>query len=357
MFQITSEYQSARTGILKTSHGKVETPVFMPVATKANVKTLSSKDLDELGTEAIISNALILYLKPGLEAVRDVHDFMNFKNCIFTDSGGMQILNDELLQGIDNNCVKFKSPFDGKIHDFTPELCAEIQSKLGSDVAMVLDDQPHYGKTEEETTVSAMRTVHWAQRFKLAHDNEKQFVFGITQGGVFDNIRKDCTQKLVEMGFDGYAIGGLGIGEPAEGRTRIAKLSNELLPRDKPRYLMGIGSVEDILNAIGHGVDIFDSAFPTRNARHGTLYTSSGKLNIGRKEFESDEKSVDKNCNCELCKNHSLAYLHHLFENYEPTGLRLATIHNLTYMLNLMKEARTAIKEKRFGEFRKSALS
>jgi len=327
----------------------------MPVATKANVKTLTSEDLEKLKVQAVISNALILYLKPGLDCTpKGVHDFMNWHGTIFTDSGGFQILNDELLQGINNDSVKFKSPFDGKIHEMKPEDCAEIQSKLGSDVAMVLDDCPAQGKSEEEVTISAMRTVHWAKRFKMVHKNKKQLVFGITQGGIFENVRKDCTKKLVEMDFDGYGIGGLSIGEPKEDMNRMVALSDKLLPKDKPRYMMGLGSPQDIRESISQGVDVFDSAFPTRNARHGTLYTSAGKVNIQRKEFEKDESPLDPECECECCRKHTKAYLHHLFQNYETAGLRLATIHNLTFVLKLMRDAREAIKEGKFEAFTNS---
>jgi queuine tRNA-ribosyltransferase len=331
----------------------------MPVATKATVKTLSSHELIEIGTQALIANAFLLYLRPGMEVLKKaggLHDFMNWNRAIFTDSGGFQILNDELLMKIDDSGVIFKSPFDGSKHEFTPEKCAQVQMELGSDIAMVLDDCPSYGISFDEVRVSTKRTFEWAKRFKKSHNKEDQLVFGIVQGGVFNELRADCAKALKEMNFDGYAIGGLSIGEPKEVMNEVVRYNSPMLPEDKPRYLMGVGSPEDILEAISFGIDIFDSAFPTRNARHNTIYTKNGKINLGKEHYNKNLGPLDEGCGCYTCKNYSLSYVNHLLREFEWLGLRLTTIHNLYFLESLMKEARNEIEARNFSNFKEKFL-
>ncbi len=349
----------ARLGKLRTKHGDVDTPAFMPVATKATVKTLSNHELNDIGTQSIIANAFLLYLRPGMEVLNEaggVHGFMSWDRTIFTDSGGFQMLNEDILIKVSDSGVIFKSPFDGSRHEFTPEKCAQVQVELGADVAMVLDECPAYGSSFDEMQTSMKRTLNWARRFKDAHKSDEQLVFGITQGGVFRDLRRECTEALVRIDFDGYAIGGLSIGEPKEEMNEVLSYSTPLLPQDKPRYLMGVGSPEDMLEAISLGTDIFDSAFPTRNARHNTVYTKNGKINLGKEHYNKDFGPIDQGCGCYTCRNHSLAYVNHLLREFEWLGLRLATLHNLHFLENMMKEARNAIKRGEFTRFKDEFL-
>lgn len=349
----------ARLGKFQTKHGYIDTPAFMPVATKATVKTLSNDELLEIGTQAIIANAFLLYLRPGMEVLNEaggIHGFMNWDRTIFTDSGGFQMLNEDMLLKVGSSGVVFKSPFDGSRHDFTPEKCAQVQVDLGSDVAMVLDDCPAYGSSFDEVQTSMKRTLEWARRFKDAHKSDEQLVFGITQGGVFKELRTECTNALVEMDFDGYAVGGLSIGEPKDVMNEVLRYSTPLLPEGKPRYLMGVGSPEDMLEAISLGVDIFDSAFPTRNARHNTVYTKKGKVNLGKEHHNKNFGPIDQGCGCYTCRNHTLAYVNHLLREFEWLGLRLTTLHNLYFLENLMKEARNSIKNGALSDFKDEFL-
>jgi queuine tRNA-ribosyltransferase len=281
---------------------------------------------------------------------------MGWSGIIFTDSGGFQILNPEFLIKVQDNHVVFKSPYDGNRHEFTPEKCAEVQMRIGSDVALTLDDCPPFGSEYDDVDKSIARTILWAEKFKAAHNDSAQNVFGIVQGGIFPNLRKKCSEALIEMDFDGYAIGGLCIGEPKELMHEVISQSTPLLPKDKPRYLMGVGSPEDMLEAVSHGVDIFDSVFPTRNARHNTVYTKKGKINIGREKFRDDLEPIDEGCKCYTCKTFTMAYVNHLLREHEYLGMRLATLHNLHFLVNLMREAREVISDGRFSEFKKEFL-
>jgi queuine tRNA-ribosyltransferase len=344
----------ARSGNLKINNRIFKTPGFLPVATKADVKLVSPDELYEIGSDGVISNAFLLYLRPGVEVIEKaggLHKFMNWDGIIFTDSGGFQILNPEFLIKVADSHVIFKSPYNGKKHEFTPEKCAQIQMKIGGDVALTLDDCPSYGTEYEKVAESMKRTIRWAEQFKNSHKSQQQNVFGIVQGGVFEDLRKQCSQAIVDMDFDGYAIGGLCIGEPKEIMHKVIFQSTHLLPQEKPRYLMGVGSPEDMLEAISHGVDIFDSVFPTRNARHNTVYTKSGKINIGKEKFKSELRAIDEGCECYTCQNFTLAYVNHLLREHEYLGMRLATIHNLHFLENLMRESQKAIEEERFSEF------
>jgi queuine tRNA-ribosyltransferase len=285
MFEVTAEERDARTGKLHTQHGVVETPCFMPVATKATVKTLTSDELNDLGVQAVITNALHLYLNPGVNILKNVgiHKFMNWDKTVFTDSGGFQLIRNFNLK-ITNNGPMFK--IDKTNHFFTPEKCTKTQNQIGSDVAMVLDDCPSYGNSYETVERSLKRTIEWAARCKNAHKNPEQLIFGIVQGGVFPDLRKRCAEKLLEIGFDGYGIGGLTIGEPKEEMFRTLNYTIPLIPKNKLIYMMGLGSPDDILESISLGVDVFDSAFPTRNARHRTVITTNGNFEITKKNTQ-----------------------------------------------------------------------
>lgn len=355
MFKIDDEDKNARTGKLYTEHGVVETPCFMPVATKATVKTLTSDELDDLGVEAIISNALHLYLNPGVNVLENIgiHRFMNWNKTVFTDSGGFQLIRDFNLK-VTNKGPMFK--INKTNHFFTPEKCTQTQNQIGSDVAMVLDDCPSYGSSYETVERSLKRTIEWAGRCKNAHKNPEQLIFGIVQGGVFPDLRKRCAEKLLEIGFDGYGIGGLTIGEPKEDMFRILKCTVPLIPVNRPRYMMGLGSPDDILESISLGVDVFDSAFPTRNARHRTVITTNGNFEITKKKYSNDFSPVDEKCRCYTCKNYSKAYIHHLFKEKELLGMRLLSIHNLFFILNMMKNVRKAIKNNEFDEYKKDFM-
>ena len=355
MFEVISEDAKARAGALKTGHGTVETPCFMPVATKGSVKTLSSSELGELGTEALISNAFVLYLKPGTEVIAEaggIHNFMNFDRTIFTDSGGFQILKDEFAPEVKDEGVIFRSPFDNTRHMFTPEKCIEVQGTIGSDVAMVLDDCPHYGNDHDHMEASVKRTTKWALRCKDAHKNKAQQLFAIVQGGTFRDLRETSAKSLVEIGFDGYGMGGLSIGEPKEKMLEVMEYTLPLLPRAKPRYLMGLGSPVELLRSISLGTDIFDSAFPTRNARHNSVYTTKGKYNISRGKYSKDFSPLEPGCTCHACENYTKAYIRHLTLTHEMLGMRLITIHNLHFLKELMKRARVAIIENNFEKFK-----
>jgi queuine tRNA-ribosyltransferase len=354
LFEIVHVSGTARAGKLYTKHGKVETPCFMPVATKGSVKTLSSQEVADLGVQAIISNAFILFLRPGVEVIEKaggIHEFMNWNRTIFTDSGGFQMLKKDFLLGVNRKGVVFRSPFDNTKHLFTPEMCMEIQSSLKSDVAMVLDDCPPFTKEFSYINESLIRTIEWAKRSITLRSNG-QLVFGIIQGGTYPDLRRKAVEELVIMDFDGYGIGGLSLGEPKEVMLDILEYTCRLIPEEKPRYLMGVGSPLELLESISSGIDIFDSAFPTRNARHNTVYTWKGKYNITRGKFSEDFSPLEEGCSCFTCKNYSRAYIHHLMKVYETLGMRLITIHNLYFLQQLMKEARQAIIEDRFNDFK-----
>ena len=347
----------ARAGKLRTNHGTIDTPAFMPVATKATVKTLTPDELYDMGTQVLISNAFHLLLSPGMEAIKKaggLHRFMSWKKGIFTDSGGFQMIRKDFPFKIKDEGITYKNLRDGKKYSYTPEICLENQKILGSDVAMILDECPAYGSDHGAVEASVERTIHWAERAKTIEQNEGQLFFAILQGGTFAELRKNCAEKLIGMDFDGYGIGGLSIGEPKELMNDVLRLSVPLVPEDKPRYLMGVGSPVEIINAIEFGIDIFDSAFPTRNARHQTLMIKSGNIDIARGKFALDLAPIDENCGCYTCRNYTRAYLHHLFKESELLALRLASIHNLHFIQTLIKEAREAIMEDSFAEFKRS---
>ena len=354
-FQITACSGTARTGVIKTLHGTINTPVFMPVGTRATVKTLSPHDLTEIGAEIILGNTYHLYLRPGHELIRQaggLHRFMSWDGPILTDSGGFQVMSLKGLRKITPEGVRFQSHIDGSHHFFSPEKVIEIQNDIGADIIMAFDECPPYPATKKYVAESLRITLDWAQRCKQAHKNADQALFGIVQGGVYDDLRRESALKLMEMGFPGYAIGGLSVGEEKKDMLRITKNMNNILPPEKPRYLMGVGTPLDLVNNIENGIDMFDCVMPTRNARKGTLFTRKGKLIIKSAKYKNDFRPVDSECKCYTCRNFSRAYLRHLFSVDEILGMRLATIHSLYFYHELIKFAREAIKKNRYKEFK-----
>lgn len=344
----------ARLGRFETPHGGFEVPVFMPVGTAGTVKAVSTSELKELGYEIILGNTYHLYLRPGLEIIKSfngIHNFINWHGSILTDSGGYQVFSLNELRKIRKNGVEFRSHIDGSKHFFTPEKVIEYQVVFGSDIAMVLDVCPPYPSDYEDVKTAVKLTTEWAKRSieKAKELNIK--VFGIVQGGVYEDLRKASAESLVFLDFDGYAIGGLGIGEPKDVMWKVVEEVVEVLPENKPRYLMGIGKPEDFIEGISRGIDMFDCVVPTRNARNGTLYTEKGKVLIKREKYKFDKRPIDENCGCFTCKNYSRAYLRHLYTSGEVLALRLNTIHNLYYYFSLIKNIRKAIIDEKLSEF------
>jgi len=348
---------NARLGILETPHGIIETPVFMPVGTQATVKAMTPEELKEIGATIILSNTYHLYLRPGhkiIEKAGGLHKFMNWDRAILTDSGGFQIFSLSSLRKIKEEGVEFRSHIDGSKHFFTPEKVIEIQNALGSDIIMSFDECAPYPADYDYVKKSMELTIKWAERGKKAHKNtEKQALFGIVQGGIYEDLRKECAQRLVEMDFPGYSIGGLSVGEPKNVMYDIVDLTTEYLPENKPRYLMGVGSPDDLIEGVIRGVDMFDCVLPTRIARNGTVFTSKGKLIVRDAPYAEDFSPLDEECDCYTCKNYSRAYIRHLFKANEILAARLATIHNLYFLIKLMERIREAIRQDRLLEFKK----
>ena len=352
----------ARAGIIRTPHGEIHTPVFMPVGTQATVKTLTPEDLEEIGAEIILGNTYHLYLRPGDDLVAKfghLHGFMNWKHSILTDSGGFQIFSLGDLRKIKEEGAYFRSHHDGSKHFISPEKSIDIQNNLGSDIMMVLDECPHGLSTREYLIPSIDRTTRWAKRCIDANKNpEKQGLFAIVQGGIYEDLRDRSLEGLMQYNddFSGFAIGGLAVGEPSEDMYRILEYITPKLPEDKPRYLMGVGEPLDMLEAIENGVDMMDCVHPSRIGRHGTVFTKYGRLVIKNKEYELDDRPLDIADNY-VCRNYTRAYIRHLFKANEILGQRLATYHNIWFLINLMKEARKAIEEGRFKEFKEEFIS
>lgn len=355
-FKIIAEEKSARTGVLKTAHGKIETPFFMPVATKGSVKYVSMQELGKMGYRCFISNAFLFSIRPGLNVIKKtkgIHNFVGWQHGIFTDSGGFQILREDFLPKATEEGVQFRNPFDQQKELLTPEKAIQIQNALGSDVAMCLDDVPAYGSSAARLKESQERTTRWAERCLKAHHNKKQLLFGICQGGTNEKLRKKSSQEIGSMNFDGLALGGLCLGEDKKIMHKMSDTSIREFPPEKPRYLMGVGSPKELLESISRGIDVFDSAFPTRTARHGMAFSKKGNLNLRNAEFRSDSKTVDSECNCFVCQSFSRAYLHHLVRVKEENGLRYLSHHNLFFLAGLMKEAREAIQKDRLRALKK----
>lgn len=357
MFKVSAESEAARAGILKTAHGKIRTPFFMPVATKATMKFIDQRELVEQGAECIIMNGFLISLKPGLDIIKKakgIHNFMNWKKSIFTDSGGFQVFSEKLFISVSDRGIYFRNPFDKSKIMLKPEGSIEIQNSLGSDVAMCLDQMPLYSHNKSEIEKAVSRTSLWAETCALTHKNKNQKLFAICQGGLHKTLRKKSISSLLKNDFDGYAIGGFGIGEPNKKMLSIVDFCNSLLPEDKPRYLMGVGSVREMLQGVEHGVDAFDSSFPTRMGRHGNIYTSGGRLNFKNGKYRADFSPLDKNCDCYVCRTYSRAYLYHLFKLNETNAKHHLSYHNLYFLQNLMRNARKAIIDGSFQKFKTS---
>ena len=359
MFTIKKTDGKARTGVLKLNSCVVNTPFFMPVGTKGTVKNLTPEQVLETGTECLISNAFIISLRPGVDVIEgqgQIHEFMKWSRGIFTDSGGFQILSKDFLVRKNEKGVYFRDPYSGTKGLFTPEDSVSIQNKIGSDVAMCLDDVPHYGKDREYMEDTLVRTTAWAARCKKAHKNSKQLLFGICQGGTYSDLRERSAKEINSIGFDGYAFGGLCIGESKKELVKAIESSVSQFDDDKPRYVMGMGSPDDIVVAVGLGCDCFDSIYPTQNARRGSLFTREGTIKIGAGKYKHDSSPIDKKCKCYACKNFSRSYIRHLLATHEQLGKTLAAIHNITFMQELMKDIREAISSGNYSEFQEEFL-
>ena len=347
----------ARLGSLKTVHGEIETPIFMPVGTNATVKAMTPADLMAVNAQIILANTYHLYLRPGhrlVEKMGGLHRFMNWERPILTDSGGFQVFSLGELRKIDENGVKFQSHLDGSYHILTPELAIQIQEALGADIIMCFDECPPATADYEYVRRSLELTTRWARRCKDAHNREGQQLFGIIQGGMHHDLRARSLNEICSIGFDGYALGGLSVGEEKEQMYGVMECCAPLMPQDAPRYIMGIGAPEDLIEAVWHGFDMFDCVMPTRNARNGMLFSSQGRINIKAKIYEEDEGPLDPECGCYVCRNYSRAYLRHLYRAGEILSSNLNTYHNLYYYLDLMQRVRKAIRDNSYTMFRKS---
>jgi queuine tRNA-ribosyltransferase len=347
----------ARLGICRTAHGSFETPSFMPVGTQATVKAMTPEELEELGAGIILANTYHLYLRPGHERVRrfgGLHSFMHWHRPLLTDSGGFQVFSLNSLVKVSREGVEFQSHLDGSRHFIGPEKAVEIQEALGADIIMCLDECTPYPATRETAERSLEITLEWAKRCRDARRGSEQALFGIVQGGMYPELRERSAEALIGIGFDGYALGGLSVGEDKETMFRVVAHAAPRLPEDRPRYLMGVGTVEDILEAVQQGVDMFDCVLPTRNARNGALFTRSGKIVIKNAKYADDPLPLDPGCSCYACRNYSRAYLRHLYLAEEILALRLNTIHNLHYYLQFMRDLRRALKEGTLDSFREA---
>ena len=346
----------ARLGVLHTPHGSFETPMFMPVGTQAAVKTMSPHELKEAGAKIILSNTYHLYMRPGHEIVKDaggLHKFMSWYGPILTDSGGFQVFSLSNLRDIHEDGVYFKSHIDGSKHFISPEKSIEIQNALGADIIMAFDECIPYPSDYDYVNNSVERTTRWAIRCKEAHRNtEKQALFGIIQGGTFSELRKKSAKEIIDIDFPGYALGGLSVGEPAEEMYAMLECTVPLMPEDKPRYLMGVGSPDYLIEGSKRGIDMFDCVLPTRIGRNGTALTKRGRVIIRDAVYSKDFSPLDAECDCYTCKNFSRAYIRHLLKVNEVLGMRLTTYHNIKFLIDLMKNIRQAIIEDKLGDFR-----
>jgi queuine tRNA-ribosyltransferase len=352
-----SKDSMARLGRLHTPHGVIETPIFMPVGTRATVKAMTPEEVKDLGAQIILSNTYHLYLKPGHELIKEaggLHKFMNWHGPILTDSGGFQVFSLGDLRKIKEEGVEFSSHIDGSKHFISPEKSIEIQNALGSDIMMAFDECAPYPASYEYVKKSMERTTRWAQRCKDFHkDWDKQAIFGIVQGGMYKDLRAQSAKDLVAMDFPGYAVGGLSVGEPRDLMCEVLEYTTPLLTREKPRYLMGVGTPDYLFEAVVRGIDMADCVLPTRIARNGTALTSHGKMVMRNAKYTKDFNRLDPECDCYTCNNYSRAYIRHLINVDEILGARLLTIHNLNFLIKLMDNIREAIKEDRLLEYKK----
>ncbi|MBU1529714.1 MAG: tRNA guanosine(34) transglycosylase Tgt [Gammaproteobacteria bacterium] len=355
-FKLKTTSGQARRGEITTAHGVIQTPIFMPVGTYGTVKGMTPRDLNEINAQIILGNTFHLWMRPGLDIMEKfggLHQFMGWKGPILTDSGGFQVFSLGAMRKIKEEGVHFRSPVNGDKLFLTPEESMRIQTVLNSDIVMIFDECTPYPATHTEARLSMEMSMRWARRSRDSFDEQgnQNGLFGIVQGGMYEDLRDISLQGLEEIGFDGYAIGGLSVGEPKDDMQRILAHTAPKLPQNKPRYLMGVGTPEDLVNAVGRGIDMFDCVMPTRNARNGWLFTRTGDIRIRNAKFRNDESPLDATCACYTCKNFSRAYLHHLDRSKEILGAHLNTMHNLHYYLELMREMREAIEQDRFDEF------
>jgi queuine tRNA-ribosyltransferase len=359
-FSLTKTCASARAGELITSHGVIPTPVFMPVGSQATVKTLTPDEIKALGARLILSNTYHLYLRPGIEVIKELgglHRFMDWDGAILTDSGGYQVFSLSALSKVTDEGVTFRSHIDGSSHFITPEMAVDLQEGMGSDIAMVLDE-PSASDTPLSKVRQAMERTHrWAERCLAAHKRADQQLFAIVQGGFSPELRRQSAEYLTSLDFPGYALGGLSLGEPKELTWETARYTLQYLPQDKPRYLMGVGSPEDMVEAVGLGIDMMDCVLPTRVARNGALFTRRGRVNIDNAAFREQDSPIEAGCDCYTCQHFSAAYVSHLFRAQELLAYRLATIHNLRFMARLMEDIRMVILNNSFESFKKGFLS
>ena len=349
----------ARCGEIQLVNGKIPTPVFMPVGTQGTIKTLTPEYLKETNTKIILCNAYHLCLRPGEKIIRQLgglHKFMGWGGAIITDSGGYQVFSLTGLIKVSDNGVEFQSPIDGTRLFLTPERMTQIQNDIGADIIMAFDECVPYPCEQDRASVAVKRTLNWAERCLSAHKNKQQTLFGIVQGSVFKELRIECAKNLAEMNFEGYAIGGLSVGEGGFLMNEVLDYTVEYLPEDRPRYLMGVGFPADILDAVERGIDMFDCVLPTRNARNGQALTSAGKVNLKNARYKNDFSPLDSECDCYTCKNFTKAYLSHLFRAEEFLGLQLNSLHNLNFMLKLTETIRNSISEGKFKETKKEFL-
>ena len=353
-FDLLATDGGARRGVLHLAHGTVQTPAFMLVGTYGTVKAMSPAEITEIGFEMVLSNTYHLSLRPGLaviEAHGGLHRFMGWDKPIITDSGGFQVFSLGALRKITEAGVKFSSPLNGDKIFISPEVSMQIQKVLNSDIVMIFDECTPYPATEQQAADSMRMSLRWAARSKAAHAGNPNALYGIVQGGMFEDLRDESARELIAMDFDGYAIGGLSVGEPKDDMARILRHTAPQLPVDKPRYLMGVGTPKDLVYAVGEGIDQFDCVLPTRNARHGILFTRRGEMRIRNARWKLDTDPIDPQCGCHACRHFSRAYLHHLIRANEILGARLATVHNLHYYQGLMAQMREAIETRRFTDF------
>jgi queuine tRNA-ribosyltransferase len=365
-FKRIAQDGKARAGVLETDHGVIETPIYMPVGTQGTVKATEQRELIELGAQIILGNTYHLYLRPGMDVIEQaggLHRFINWQKPILTDSGGFQVFSLTALRDIDDNGVTFRSHLDGSQHVFTPESVIQIERQLGSDIMMVFDECTPYPCEFEYAKKSSEMTLRWAERCKIAAEKQpalyghSQALFSIVQGSVYPEIREMSARALTQLEFDGYAIGGLAVGEPLEEMYKITEFTEQFLPAEKPRYLMGVGTPENILESIERGMDMFDCVIPTRNGRNGMLWTRDGTINIRNARYKTDFTPVDAECDCYTCRTFTRSCLRHLFITKEILALQLASIHNLALFLWIAREARKAILEKRFSEWKAMMLA
>lgn len=353
-FELDNIDHFARRGRLEFERGIAETPAFMPVGTYGTVKAMTPEELKDLGAQIILGNTFHLMLRPGTGIIQqhgDLHDFMHWDGPILTDSGGFQVFSLAEMRKITEEGVSFRSPIDGSPVDLTPEISMQVQRELGSDIVMIFDECTPYPATHSEASASMELSLRWALRSKKAHNDNPSALFGIVQGGMYDDLREKSVRELINIGFDGYAIGGLSVGEPADERNHILDVCLPGMPTYQPRYLMGVGKPEDLVEGVRRGIDMFDCVIPTRNARTGFLYTHNGIIKIRNSRYAADTRPIDENCGCYTCQNYSRSYLRHLDKCHEILSSRLNTIHNLYYFQDLMRQIRESIDDNRFNEF------